>query len=634
MKKRKIYEISIIDKTYSKTISDETKFYTSDTALELGFELKETEYNFESAEIVLLNVDDRSLVTRPVVKVLDSFAYELEDDIIAHYGEWRGQLRFEQAGETYVSSPVKFRIENDLSNERPPQLSDVQSWVSLKRYADSLIEELKQAVLGIEGIEDTFNANEIARQTTFETNESERNETFESNENARQAQEMEREGAETTRQTTFTTNEANRTETFNSNEATRQENENARIEAEKQRQETLQRFETFEDGHFLSPNSITPDKISPDNADYIDIYDKTTNTDGFFVNISGGGNLIANANFSASDFYPIEKDRTYEFFNADGNGVPLYPALALYDTSKVYIDSYISSGLANDTTTRFIAPNDGFVRFSIRKSNVDIAFFREVVENAFKKLNWLSVDETNLTTELLEKVNSISSTPTPVVASAEYSHSLAKPFIFSGKSSVWFGDSITYGMSSPDASNPSLHYTANGYVKIFSDSVGMTNVNRAISGTTFADTLDTNSILNRVLAYTTPKDFVFVAGGTNDHSLNKPLGALGDTTGETVYGALHVICQHFKTNYATSQVIFITPLEKTRDYPNQVAPLDSYRKAVYEMAVINGYSVVDGRKVGFPSDKGAFADLLISDGVHPSELGHEHYAKTLQGILN
>src|SRR5699024_4845939 len=144
------------------------KFYTSDTSLELVFKLKETEYTFESAEIVLLNIDDRSLVTRPVTKILNSFTYELDDDIISHYGEWHGQLRFEQDGEIYVSSPVKFRIENDLSNERPPQLSDVQSWVSLKRYADSLTEELKQAVLSIEGIEDTFNENELERQTTFE----------------------------------------------------------------------------------------------------------------------------------------------------------------------------------------------------------------------------------------------------------------------------------------------------------------------------------------------------------------------------------------------------------------------------------------------------------------------------------
>ena len=251
MKKRKTYEVSVIDKTYSRIISDETKFYTSDTALELGFELKETEYIFESAEIVLFNTDDRSLVTRPVAKNLDGFAYELEDDIIAHYGEWRGQVRFEQAGEIYVSSPVKFRIENDLSNERPPQLSDVQSWVSLKRYAESLVDELKQAVLSVEGIEDTFNANESerqsqfasaeqSRQTTFETNESERDETFNTNEDIRKAQELEREGAEATRQIIFDGNEAIRTETFNTNEATRQENESTRQQAESQRQSTFE----------------------------------------------------------------------------------------------------------------------------------------------------------------------------------------------------------------------------------------------------------------------------------------------------------------------------------------------------------------------------------------------------------
>ena len=255
MKKRKTYEISVIDKTYSKTISDETKFYTSDTALELVFKLKETEYAFESAEIVLLNIDDRSLVTRPVAKVLDSFTYELGDDIIAHYGEWRGQLRFEQAGETYVSSPVKFRIDNDLSSDRPPQLSDVQSWVSLKRYADSLVDELKQAVMSIEGIEDTFNENETvrqsqfetaeqSRQTTFEMAESERDETFNTNEDIRQIQELEREKAEATRQSEFEDNEASRDETFNTNEATRQENERTRQQAESQRQSTFETNET------------------------------------------------------------------------------------------------------------------------------------------------------------------------------------------------------------------------------------------------------------------------------------------------------------------------------------------------------------------------------------------------------
>ena len=255
LKKRKTYEISVIDKTYSKIISDETKFYTSDTALELAFELKETEYNFESAEIVLLNVDDRSLATRPVSKVNNDFVYEIDDDITSHYGDWRGQLMLVEKGEVHVSSPIKFRIENDLYCNKPLEITEVVSWVSLKQYANGLIDELKQAVLSAEGIEDTFNENELerqnqfetaeqSRQTTFEMAESERDRTFESNETTRQAQELEREKAETTRQTVFDGNEAGRTETFNANEATRQENETTRQLAESQRQSTFETNET------------------------------------------------------------------------------------------------------------------------------------------------------------------------------------------------------------------------------------------------------------------------------------------------------------------------------------------------------------------------------------------------------
>lgn len=133
----------MINKTYSKTYSDETKFYTSDTALELNFQLKEVEYDFDSAEIILLNVDDRSLATRPVIKSAEGFTYELEDDIVEHYGEWKGQLKFNEGGEIYVSSPVSFRIENDLNNDRPPKLTEVNTWKNLREFVDKLIIDLQ-----------------------------------------------------------------------------------------------------------------------------------------------------------------------------------------------------------------------------------------------------------------------------------------------------------------------------------------------------------------------------------------------------------------------------------------------------------------------------------------------------------
>lgn len=133
----------MINKTYSKTYSDETKFYTSDTALELNFQLKEVEYDFDSAEIILLNVDDRSLATRPVIKSAEGFTYELEDDIVEHYGKWKGQLKFNEGGEIYVSSPVSFRIENDLNNDRPPKLTEVNTWKNLREFVDKLIVDLQ-----------------------------------------------------------------------------------------------------------------------------------------------------------------------------------------------------------------------------------------------------------------------------------------------------------------------------------------------------------------------------------------------------------------------------------------------------------------------------------------------------------
>ena len=143
MKKRKTYEVSVINKTSSKLLSDRTKFYTSDTALELVFKLKEVEYDFDSAELILLNDEDRSLTTRPVTKTAEGFTYELEDDIVEHYGTWSGQLKFTEGDEIYVSSPVGFRIHNDLYNDRPPQMTEVNTWKNLRKIADSLISDIR-----------------------------------------------------------------------------------------------------------------------------------------------------------------------------------------------------------------------------------------------------------------------------------------------------------------------------------------------------------------------------------------------------------------------------------------------------------------------------------------------------------
>jgi len=162
VKKRKTYEVSVINKTSSKLLSDRTKFYTSDTALELVFKLKEVEYDFDSAELILLNDEDRSLTTRPVKKTAEGFTYELEDDIVEHYGTWSGQLKFTEGDEVYVSSAVGFRIHNDLYNDRPPQLTEVNTWENLRKIADGLISDIRSE---LESVTEQLSEIEVAETT-------------------------------------------------------------------------------------------------------------------------------------------------------------------------------------------------------------------------------------------------------------------------------------------------------------------------------------------------------------------------------------------------------------------------------------------------------------------------------------
>lgn len=143
MKKKKLFEVSLINKAYSRIIQNTTRFYTSDTALEIGFNIVEVEYSFDSAEIILLNETDRSLVTRELTRNGTGFTYELESDIIEHYGNWAAQLKLEKDEEVYISSPVGFSIENDLYNSRPPKLSEVNTWKNLRATADGLIDDIR-----------------------------------------------------------------------------------------------------------------------------------------------------------------------------------------------------------------------------------------------------------------------------------------------------------------------------------------------------------------------------------------------------------------------------------------------------------------------------------------------------------
>jgi lysophospholipase L1-like esterase len=209
--------------------------------------------------------------------------------------------------------------------------------------------------------------------------------------------------------------------------------------------------------------------------------------------------------------------------------------------------------------------------------------------------------------------------------------SLEKPFDFTGKSLFVFGDSITVGVTSPN-----LAVTENSYIKLFADKFNMALTNLAESGSTLASSAESTlkCITDKVCSRTAgDPDFVFIAGGTNDYNQGRALGKFGDTEKTTVYGALHVICEHLKTYFADATVIFITPVNVTKKFAASVESLYAYRKAIFEVATSYGFNVVDGAAIGLPDKTGTWANTMTADtdGVHPTEAGHKLY---FQGLCN
>lgn len=238
------------------------------------------------------------------------------------------------------------------------------------------------------------------------------------------------------------------------------------------------------------------------------------------------------------------------------------------------------------------------------------------------KLPWLIIETDNLSADVKNIMNKTS-------ADISVRSVLDKPLNFNGKSCVAFGDSITFGITSP-----SLEYTYAPYIKTFADKASMNLTNQAVSGTCITDASDAdNSIYKKIIAYTTDTDVIIIAGGVNDYTTGKPLGEYNSTDITTFYGAMRGICDSLTANHTDATVIFITPINCTHNAPDAVADISEYRNAIFEIAAEYGFNVVDGSQLGFPSKTGGFQEFMMTDGCHPTQAGHDFYAKNLYNVL-
>lgn len=218
--------------------------------------------------------------------------------------------------------------------------------------------------------------------------------------------------------------------------------------------------------------------------------------------------------------------------------------------------------------------------------------------------------------------------------------SINKPFLFSGKTINAFGDSITVGVTSPGLKQ------GTPYIKYFADHVGAKLNNLAVSGSTLSvlESWSPGSICKKVMDVL-PKDmgdYIFIAGGTNDFNQNREIGSLDSKDDATVCGAVNNMCEHIELNLSDRTVIFITPIPYTQAYYSRNPAvnklgntLEDYIKAIYQVATLHGYNVVNGYALGMPTGAGVWDNAMCdnSDGCHPAELGHKLYARSLAGKL-
>lgn len=340
--------------------------------------------------------------------------------------------------------------------------------------------------------------------------------------------------------------------------------------------------------------------------------------------IKADGTIVSTPYWLYTDLIPVLPGLKYEgaVMGQYSNGVQT-ALLCLYDKNKKLISTIpaISAGKNMTSLQDFIPDDVYYVRACTAASGWELKSYFAV----FYQMN-----------KIIEEINKKSTIQSNAVL--KYGHNLQKKYYFEGAKAAFFGDSVTVGV----ASNPFGQITES-YRRIFSDLAGFSNsTNYAISGSGFTEIEHTPAVtsittqITNIIDSNVDFEFIFIAGGINDYYRQQPLGSLGDTTNATFYGGLDVVCKHLTQTIPDRQIIFITPLNDSRPIDKaDVVPLNAYRNAIFEVATMAGFSVVDTSVIGFPnvSDPQAYKDAMIQDGVHPTAAGHRLYAHNLYSIL-
>ena len=196
---------------------------------------------------------------------------------------------------------------------------------------------------------------------------------------------------------------------------------------------------------------------------------------------------------------------------------------------------------------------------------------------------------------------------------------------FNGKKANFLGDSITEGVYT-DIVERVHKRTDRIYCNVVGEILGLDTVrNYGISGTCICpDTVQLPELafIKRYNEMDDDADLICVFGGTNDFGTDVKLGSPDDTSENTFFGALNILCDGLAKKYSGKTIVFMTPVYRVRGANNNGNTLQQYRDAIEKIAKDKfGFYVVDGMSLGLDGNTENL-DMLLVDGLHPNPPAH------------
>lgn len=125
-------------------------------------------------------------------------------------------------------------------------------------------------------------------------------------------------------------------------------------------------------------------------------------------------------------------------------------------------------------------------------------------------------------------------------------------------------------------------------------------------------------------------DAVVVFGGTNDYGHGDvPFGDADSEDTYTFCGAVNSLISKLLKDFPKAKIVFMTPLHRLNEMqPSQPdgKTLEDYVKAIREICKKRGVAVIDLFEIN-PLDPGD--EVLVPDGLHPSDEGHKIMAEVV-----